>query len=182
MEPVVFQHRSPLKDARRLADRELNQKATPSEVQWLYDNPMLWLRALRQIKQQIDTHIAKDRFSLSAHKPKNGTAPNGTYLIMKAEFDRRTRNRLHVASMVQARIDELKILIGPDQVPRPLYGDLIDVFAEIAASADGGDLEAAADQAWYWAKRLRLLLEGKDESIRVVREHGIEPGDPVSAE
>ncbi len=102
--------------------------------------------------------MAKDRKSLSELKPTTDTHASEEYLEAKAAVDRRSRGRLHVDSLAQQRIEEVKALLGPGPLSQMTVGDLIEVLSDIAQLADGGEPEDAADKAWHWAK---WLAEGK---------------------
>jgi hypothetical protein len=149
----AFQKASPLREIREASDLELRGKASASEIQLLYANPLLWLRALQQLRRAVQNHMAKDRKNLAELKPTINTHASEEYLEAKAAVDRRSQGRLHVDSLAQRRIEEVKALLGPSPLSQLMAGDLIDVLSDIAQLADGGELEDAADKAWHWAKR-----------------------------
>lgn len=151
----AFLARSPLIRARDYANRELKGRATDTEVTWLYEHPLLWLRALTSIRRDVQYHIAKDRAGLAQVRPRGVQTCPPEYLVAKAEFDERTMVRTHVLQLVENRADEVKALLGPEPaVGHVSIGELIGMFEEIAVMADEGDLAAAADKARYQAKRI----------------------------
>lgn len=154
MEQVTFIKASPLREVREAADADIVHRATTQQVQLLYENPLLWLRALLQIRRQIQNHIAKDRRQLGARKPSPGEIATAEYLAAKAGMDERTARRLHVIELVNGRLEDVKVILGPTPPDPMIVGDVIEAFTDIAQLADGGELESAADKAWHWAKRL----------------------------
>lgn len=154
MGSTTFLKASPLREVRDACDADLLNTATASQVQLLYDNPLLWLKALTTVRRQIQNHIAKDRKHLAPRRPAAGETQSQEYLQAKFELDRRTAHRLHVIEKVDIRSQEVKALLGPGPLSRMMVGDVVEVLVDIAQLADGGDLESAADKAWFWAKRL----------------------------
>lgn len=159
-----FVHESPLTTARRAAEADLTGKATPGEVQWLNDNPLLWLRSLIRIRAEVRNHIAKDRRSIANLKPAAGTHPEGEYLRAKAELDQRSVGRLHFIQRVEGRIEDVKVIVGGRPLgDRMLIGDLVEIFASIADAVEDGDLRAAHDKARFWADRLAATRPSRTE-------------------
>lgn len=161
MTTTAFITESPLRTARRYVDRSLRSASAPTEIAWLHANPIMWLRALQGIRNDINYHIGKDRAHLARLKPRPGEQPTAAYTEAKAETDSRTASRLHVIQIVERQINEVKALIGPEPLPPyVILGDLIAAFTDIAMLADAGDLAAAADKAMFHAKKLKRAAKG----------------------
>lgn len=73
----TFQTLPPMRQARDYAYRELSNQGNPQEIQWLYDHPLLWLRALHQLRSSAEHAIAQDNFALKALRtfPEPGNPP-----------------------------------------------------------------------------------------------------------
>lgn len=147
-----FVPESPLVNARKLAVLEMKAQATAAQIVWLDDHLVLWLRALNRLKLEAQGHAAKDKLDLGLLKPPAGQAPSQRYLDAKTDFERRHKARLHFAGLVDDRIEKVKAKLGT----APVYGwvttgDMVDIFAAIAALADAGDLRGVSEKAWYWA-------------------------------
>lgn len=143
-----------IKTVRRAAEVELSGKASSSDVQVLYDNPLMWLRALSMIRREINYHIAKDRLSLVEYKPVAGTHASDEYLKMKAEVDERSRRRLHFQNIVEKRLEDAKSILGPNIAEQLIVGDLVLMLVDIVNDANHDDIEAIIDRANFWIKKL----------------------------
>ncbi|MFG3710816.1 hypothetical protein [Micromonospora sp. NPDC047730] len=153
-----FLAESRVRTARRYAEADIRGIARPAEVAWLYENPLMWLRALHRMHLDVQNRIAQDRKDLSQLKPGPGERVTSDYLNAKRDFDARARRRLHFQRLVEGRMDEVKALIDPRPIgPYLIIGDLVDAFTEISEMADAGDLAAAADKALYHARTLAQL-------------------------
>lgn len=150
----TFRAIPPLRIARNYTDLEIRQQATASQVQWLYDNPLLWLRALQQIKRDIDNHIAKDRTNLSHLKPGKGETVSNDYLAAKRRHDQSTTGRLHFTRRVEARIEEVASLVNPLPMGREMAGDTIKFLIKVVALAEDDDIEAVKRALLYQVERL----------------------------
>ncbi len=139
----------PLRTARRLSDADLAGKATPGQLRWLHDHPVLWLRALHQAKQDVQHHIAKDRQDLGVPKPRAGERVSAEYLEAKAAHDRRSIGRIHFQRLVERRIAEVVTRVGADRVH--ITGDLVNTMVRLAQLLDDDDVQAARDLALYYA-------------------------------
>lgn len=162
MNSPTFITESPLRTARRFADAELARQATATEISWLYDHAFLWLRSLTSARHEIQQHIGKDRKSLARLKPPSGQNPSKEYLDAKNACDKRSMGRMHALQLIERRIEEIKVLVGPDAASAPLLGDLVEVLLSISSLADAGELESAADKAMFWAKRLTRLSKSNN--------------------
>ncbi len=151
---TIFLEETLLAKAKRYANDDLRGIATMDQMTWLRANPLLWLRGLSQMERIINNSIAKTRLDLARLKPGLGEAASGEYLKLKAEVGETTQKRLHFKGKVEERMEEVKSILGPDKIDRVMVGDLIQAFLSISYSADTGELEAAADQAMFWAKAL----------------------------
>lgn len=147
-------HEPPMRTARRYADAELGSHATEEETKWLYAHKLLWLRALAQIRRDVESHIAKDRRSLEPLKPPAGTHASSVYLRAKSAMEHRSIGRVHFLQVVDRRTEEVKSLLGPDPLDHRLVGDMIQAFERIADAIETDDLDGAHDLALSWSTRL----------------------------
>jgi len=138
-------HESLLIRARFLAEAELKYKATIEEQRWLHEHPLLWLRVLIQLQTTVESHIAKDRLTLSSMKPARGEQASQRYLDEKIASDERIARRIHFINLVKRRKNEVIVLCGPN--PVPLLGDVIAVMTKIMMLIDNGNSASARDFA-----------------------------------
>jgi hypothetical protein len=159
---IPFTAKSPLAKARDLAVLDIKKDISGTELQWLYANPILWLKALQQLKMSAQNGIAKDKLSLAPLKPKPGTHPNKEYLDAKNELDQRMQGRLHFIGLVDTRLNDVLSILGP----RPAYekislGTVIGVFSVINTLIEEDDVEGAMDLIDHmikkWSDALRKL-------------------------
>jgi len=168
---------SPIVRARRYSNLHLRGKARPAEVQWLRAYPLLWLRVLVMTSQDVESHMGKDRLSLTAIKPKPGDGRQSTeWLAAKAEHDARHTERLRFLGKVKHHIEEVKSLIGTDSVTGPgaqMIGDVVEAWVKLAEMIEEGDYSAARDFANFWAKRWSEYQPTKtqaDEAMDAIRQ------------
>lgn len=151
--PFTAPAASPLAVARRYADADMRHQATPTELHWLHQHPLLWLRALVRMRHDTENHIAKDRLALTEKKPGPGEAQHH-WLRTKASLDRRTTARLHFIEKVKNRTEEVKALVGADSaLDAMLVGDVIADLLSLAQLAQAGDLRAVRDKSLFMAER-----------------------------
>lgn len=144
----------PLRMARRFASRELKEQATPEELRWLYDNALLWLRALTMIKNDVSNHIAKAKRDIEGLKPPAGTHASQDYLDAKHGVEEKNKARLHFSNIVGNRLEEVKSLISSLPASRLTLADIIEAFIGIADLIDIDDLDGASDKSVFWANKL----------------------------
>lgn len=144
---------SPLGHARRLADMELRGTATLEDIAWLFNNPVLWLRALAHMQADIRHRMNLKRLELSKHKPLPGAKNNGMqlrlYEKLKHEFDQSNGRRADIIRRIERKIEQAKELFGVDNVL--LTGDLIFLMTRIAQLAEDDDIESVKSVATFYA-------------------------------
>lgn len=130
----------PLTTARRYADYDLKKTAGPAETEWLHANPVLWLRALDLIVDEIGMSISTDNLGLSAVKPPSGLHASPEYLAAKWEVDKKTHGRRHVQKIAHARRMEVRSLIGAtNALDTAIAGDVVDEWAQVLRAAKKDD-------------------------------------------
>ncbi len=154
---------APLTRARRYVDRELDREATAEEVTWLADHPLMWLRALIQVRADVRNHVNQDRAGLARSAPEAGEAPSRSHLAAVAKFEAMTVQRMHFVRIVERRIEAVSSILGVDPADRTLVGDFVQVLFRIAQLADDDDIEAVKDAALRAAERLVMPNE---EAVR----------------
>lgn len=135
---------TPLGDAyhRAVADME-DPDVMPDVISWLKENPFLWLRALLLYRDTVRNRSAMARDSLAHHKPEIDTTPSPEYLKRKWQVDRANQFRQHLEQRVNARIEEVKSLIGAERVVDWMsVGDLIATAIRIREAARRDDFDA----------------------------------------
>lgn len=146
----AFLARPPLKIARDFATKELADRASPSEIAWLYEHRVLWLRALHQRRNNLDTAIAQARLSLAALRPALNAQPSAAYLARKRQVDAENRGRLHFINQIKLRMDEVSTLCGVQRVF--LNGDMVSTMVRLAQLIEDDDVQAAHDLALFYAE------------------------------
>ncbi len=169
-QPVTFLAASPLAEARRHAEADVKKRATPAQVEWLHQHPLLWLRALIGMRHDAETHIAKDKLGYSELKP-GVEGDHVTWRRIKADLDRRTLARTHFIWKVASRMEEVKALIGAEAaVDRMLVGDVIADMLRVAYLARIGRLGDTAglaeSVASRWAERYGSLSQEGTSTMR----------------
>jgi hypothetical protein len=149
-----FRALPPLRIARRYADAELNGKATNAEVAWLYAYPLMWVRALQEIRHDIENHIGKQKLDLEPLKPELGRAPSAEFLKARRAVADQTMRRLHFLRIVDRRRAEVESLIGSDAIDRITAGELVTLFTRIAQMAEDDEMQSVIDMARHWAHKL----------------------------
>jgi hypothetical protein len=156
MSSTTFLRELPLVTARRYADAELSRKATPDQLAWLHAHPLLWLRALTQVRRDVESHIAKARAGIAHLKPVGGSTARReameAWLAARREVEAESLRRLHFRRLVDKRADEVKSLIGSNPFNLSV-GDAVDIMLKLAELAREGDMEAVIDMATHLAKR-----------------------------
>ncbi len=153
--PVEFMRAGPYARARRAANLEMRGKATASEVQWLYDNPLMWLKALSKIKAETQRAITKSASDLNDMKPAAGTHADQEYLdLHRAWLDKRTV-RFHFLGIIDEKMEEVKSLVGAQHfTARITVGDLIAAFIEFDQLVDDDEVSVIQAKAQYWIRKL----------------------------
>lgn len=155
MSTPAFMKASPYAMARRLVNSEIRNEATGSEVQWLYDHPLLWLRALLRTRLDIKDQIAKSKSDLDAIAPRSGRNPPEAYLDARSEWLRMRTRRIHVQGIVENKIEEVGAILGSDHFSaRITIGDLVGIFTEFVELVDDDDVEHIRAKAQYLIKKL----------------------------
>lgn len=134
---------TPLGDAyhRAVADIE-DPDVMPETISWLKERPFLWLRALMLFRDTIRNRSAMARDSLAHHKPELDTTPSREYLNRKWEVDRANQFRQHLEQRANARIEEVKSLIGAERVVDWMsVGDLVATAIQIREAARQDDFD-----------------------------------------
>jgi hypothetical protein len=140
----------PLRTARRLADRELRDRAAAADVRWLHRHPVWWLRALVDAERDINDRVSRARAELPPI-PASGENQQA-YIVAKVAFDEWAKTSLRAKRRIERRKADVISLFGVDHATSP--GDLVRVFHEITAALDDDDITAARDLALFWADRL----------------------------
>lgn len=148
-----FQALPPLRTARSYAEKEVIDKALPTEIAWLYEHPILWLRALQQIRKEVQNHLCKARLNLNAKRtfPVMG-APPPEYLEYKQQQAGLQLKQRHFLRLVERRLEDVTTLLGTD---KPVSNaDYVRALLSLAQLIDDEDVQAAHDLALDMADRI----------------------------
>lgn len=145
---------SPLTLARRVVDLSLRGEATASEMAWLQDNPVLWLRALSRVREETESHIAKSRATVGQYLPAQGERSSPEHLAAVREHKRNQKARMHFLEILKCHVDEVKTLCGFDIPDATMRGDFVNVLVDIATLIDTGETQNARRKALAWAERI----------------------------
>lgn len=150
-----FLKASPFAMAKRYAIRECRGEATASEVTWLHEHPIIWVRALMRIHLDVKDHIAKSKIELEASKPKAGTNAGQLYLNLRKEWMIKRTSRLHFQGILENKIEEVKAIVGSDHfAARITVGDLVMLLLEFIELVDDDEVHVVQAKAEYWVRRL----------------------------
>jgi hypothetical protein len=144
---------SPLGLARRAADKELRGLETLEEHKYLTDNPILWLRALNHLRNDVQHRTQLKRVDLLKVKP----SPNAThqqqqqYVKARYRTDLENAKRAEFTRRIDRKLEEVKLFFGTERMY--VLGDFINVLALIAQFADDDDINAAKDTALFYAEQ-----------------------------
>lgn len=150
-----FLKASPFKMARRYADREMRGVASASEITWLHEHPVAWLRALTRTHLDVKDHIAKSKQQLSAAAPPSGKNPSREYLGFRKQWLAERTSRLHFQGILENKMEEVKGVIGSDHFAATISaGDLVSMFVEFIELVEDDDIEAIRGKAQFLIRRL----------------------------
>lgn len=154
---TTFLRESPLVTARRYVDAELAGKVATAHLTWLHEHPLMWLRALIQVKKDVQTHIAKARADIAHLKPTQGVSTTREqahdWSIVRRRVETESLNRLHFIRIVEKRIDEVNALIGTEPFDRTTTGEAVNAMLTLAQLASEDDMEAVINMAHACARR-----------------------------
>lgn len=128
--------------ARSLADAELRRDATGEETAWLREHPILWLRALTQVRDEVESHIGRDRLRIAPLKPSRGEVASNEYLAQKRIIDEVNSRRVHFLKILDRRKSEVIVMCGPESIS-PIVGDAVSAMLRISRLIEEGKPEAA---------------------------------------
>lgn len=154
---ALFQALPPLRLARAQADKEIQDKALPAEVQWLYEHPILWLQALHQMKSDVQRRIEKSRLDVKrAHDFPVSGEPTEEYLKVKRHTAELNIRQVHFLRLVERRIEEVASLLGTDKPVKPATKAIfINTLLTLVQLLDDDDITAARDMALRTAEKLK---------------------------
>lgn len=126
--------------------RDVKSQATPFEARQLREpgNLIAWLRALNQIRADVQAQDADARLRLRPHAPMPGEQPLAHYLELKREYDNRHAGRIRVLRGCEARIGECEYLIERHGLARSTtVAGLFNVLAKVEELLHRDDIDGA---------------------------------------
>lgn len=143
---VDFQRANLHARLRRITEADIRGQASATEAAWLREpgNLVNWLRVLRLIRYEFETHTAKQKRALPP-KPVLGGHASREYVEAKREFDAHHARRLHFLQFVNARQEEAVTLLAEHGLTPHSLGTVIDALVHLETILDEGDTDGAHD-------------------------------------
>jgi hypothetical protein len=133
---------TPFGDAYVRMERDLYDQATDEELDWLEDNPLMWLRALSRMEAVIQAQMGIAKIALNKLAPRIGSTASQKYLNAKRAHDEKHKSRIHLLTLVGQRREEAKSLLSDEAlVTMTTVGDLLDLLQQIVDCAKEDDFE-----------------------------------------
>jgi len=146
MEPYEGSYRpprgTPFGEAFYRMEKEIRDKATDEEVDWLEDHPIMWLRALSWYERVIQSHTGMERMNLEKLKPNPGTGPTQEFLKARRSLRCKMQTRHHIQELIVMTRQEVTSMIDDDSVITMMtVGDLVELMTQIREAAKIDDFE-----------------------------------------
>lgn len=123
---------TPFGEAFHKMEREIRDKATEEEVDWLEDHPIMWLRALSWYERVLQSHTGMERMHLDKLKPLPDTNPSIEFLKAKRSLRRNRQVRHHIQELIYMTREEVKSMIDSDDLASIMTsGDLLEFAVQI---------------------------------------------------
>lgn len=154
---------TPFGDAYLKAELDIRDEATDAELDWLEDNPLMWLRALSRLETHYQARTGMDRMNLKRHIPLPGQAPSVEYLNGLKELKRKQQYRLHLLEIIQTRREEVKSMIDDESIITLMtVGDLAEIMVQIREAAKVDDYEFIEKSANGMIKMIEKRMAERD--------------------
>jgi hypothetical protein len=109
---------------------------------WLFERPMLWLRAVQIIRHEVQRHAREANEAIKALRGGDRASVPEGYAEAKAEFDRAKKARSAFLEIIETYHEEVKAIVGPHALNA---GDVVSVLTEAAALIDDGEVDRGLD-------------------------------------
>lgn len=133
---------TPFGDAYNKAELDLRDEATDEELDWLEDNPLMWLRALSRLETHYQARTGMDKMSLKRLAPLPGEVPSREYLAGVKELKRKQQYRMHLLEVIATRREEVKSMVDDESIITLMtVGDLLEMMLQLREYAQHDDFE-----------------------------------------
>lgn len=143
--PAIPRDQSVLHRALALTRKSLDRDAaplSPADMAWLFARPTVWLRAVQIIKNDTERRARDATAAIKALRGGNGAPVPEEYAEAKAEYDRTRKARATFLTILNAYLEEVKAIVGPQALHA---GDVISALTQAAELIDDGDTDAGLD-------------------------------------
>lgn len=145
---------------------DVHNKISDSDREFLENDAILWLRAIRLVGANIANAIQMRSAELDAIKPASGEAATKEYLNGLKLFARRRQSYLHNLAILRVRREEIMYGLGAEHMGQLAnIGDVIGWFDKILSSLNVKDYDGAASGAELAIKN---LIEVEDAGCTIL--------------
>lgn len=145
---------------------DVHNKISDSDREFLENDAILWLRALRLVSANIANAIQMRSAELDAIRPGIGEAPSKEYLNGLKLFARRRQSYLHNLAIIRVRREEILYGLGMEHIGQtPNLGDVIGWFENVIIKLNEKDYDGAVLLA---ERSMRNLIDVDDSGCTIL--------------
>jgi hypothetical protein len=145
MSVMVSRERAHTDPFRALVERDLRNTTTDNERALLRhpDTVVRWLRMLKAIQREVESHIGRNVAALRAMAPAPGDQPSREYIVAKRTHDAGHAKRINFVRHLKTHMDEAVQIINHHGLPPLMVGNIVDFLVDVDTELAGDDIEAA---------------------------------------
>lgn len=145
---------------------DVHNKISDSDREFLENDAILWLRALRLVSGNIANAIQMRSAELDAVRPGIGEAPSKEYLNGLKLFARRRQSYLHNLAIIRVRREEILYGLGMEHIGQtPNLGEVIGWFENVIIKLNEKDYDGAVLLA---ERSMRNLIDVDDSGCTIL--------------
>lgn len=145
---------------------DVHNKISDSDREFLENDAILWLRALRLVSGNIANAIQMRSAELDAIKPANGETATKEYLNGLKLFARRRQSYLHNLAIIRVRREEILYGLGMEHIGQtPNLGEVIGWFENVIIKLNEKDYDGAVLLA---ERSMRHLIDVEDSGCTIL--------------
>lgn len=145
---------------------DVHNKISDSDREFLENDAILWLRALRLVSGNIANAIQMRSAELDAIKPANGETATKEYLNGLKLFARRRQSYLHNLAIIRVRREEILYGLGMEHIGQtPNLGEVIGWFENVIIKLNEKDYDGAVLLA---ERSMRNLIDVDDSGCTIL--------------
>lgn len=145
---------------------DVHNKISDSDREFLENDAILWLRALRLVSANIANAIQMRSAELDAIRPGIGEAPSKEYLNGLKLFARRRQSYLHNLAIIRVRREEILYGLGMEHIGQtPNLGEVIGWFENVIIKLNEKDYDGAVLLA---ERSMRNLIDVDDSGCTIL--------------